>query len=99
MKALFERARPWQHALAVYLLTVVLIWPLFRLKYYAGWSSIESTFVSDARMLQDNLPHRQWQPRWYAGTRADYIYPPALRYGTALIAQAIGSTTARAYHL
>src|SRR5205823_952791 len=36
---------------------------------------------------------------WYMGTRFDYIYPPALRYGTALISLAAGISTARAYHL
>lgn len=83
----------------ILLLAAVLIWPLCRLKYLDNWPSIESTFIADARMLNANLPHPGWQPLWYCGTRFDYIYPPALRYGTALIARAIGSTTARAYHL
>lgn len=85
--------------LAVFLLTAVLIAPLFRLKYLDNWASIESTFISDARMLSENLPQQSWQPLWYCGTRWDYIYPPALRYGTALIAKLIHSTTARSYHL
>ena len=44
-------------------------------------------------------PHPGWQPLWYCGTRFDYIYPPALRYGTALISKWGGVPTARAYHL
>jgi hypothetical protein len=91
-------------------LAAVLIWPLFRLEYLDQWPSIESTFISDARMLADHLPHPGWQPLWYCGTRFDYIYPPALRYGTALILKAEQASNAwisrprhvsaaRAYHL
>ena len=50
-------------------------------------------------MLGEHLPHPNWQPLWYCGTRFDYVYPPALRYGPALIANAADITTARAYHL
>lgn len=86
-------------SLLVFILGSILIWPLFRLEYLDNWPSIESTFISDARMLAEHLPHPGWQPLWYCGTRFDYIYPPALRYGTALIAVAGHLTTARAYHL
>ncbi len=77
----------------------ILIWPLFRLKYLDNWPSIESTFISDSRMLEANLPHPGWQPLWYCGTRFDYVYPPALRYGPALLAKLGRMSTARAYHL
>lgn len=77
----------------------VLIWPLFFLEYLDNWASIESTFIADARMLIQQLPHPGWQPLWYCGTRFDYIYPPALRYGTALISLAGNVSTARGYHL
>lgn len=89
----------WFDSLLILLLAAALIWPLFRLKYLDNWASIESTFIADARMLNEHLPHPGWQPLWYCGTRFDYIYPPALRYGTALLARTIHSTTARAYHL
>src|SRR5579863_1252942 len=79
-------------------LSIILIGPLFRLKYLDNWPSIESTFIAEARMIADHLPHPGWQPLWYCGTRFDYIYPPALRYGTALIAKFAGVSTARAYH-
>lgn len=81
------------------LLTAVLIAPVFRVKYLDNWQSIESTFISDARILAGNLPHPGWQPLWYCGTRFDYIYPPALRYGTALISLAGHCSTAKAYHI
>jgi hypothetical protein len=86
-------------SLLVLCLASVLIWPLFRLEYLDNWPSIESTFIADARMLGSNLPHPGWQPLWYCGTRFDYIYPPALRYGTALIAKFGHISPARAYHL
>jgi hypothetical protein len=76
-----------------------LIYPIFVREYYSRWFSIESTFIADARMLANNLPHPGWQPLWYCGTRYDYIYPPALRYGTALISKIASISTARAYHL
>jgi hypothetical protein len=88
----------------IFLLVSTLIWPLYTLKYLDNWASIESTFIADARMLGDPMAEGQWQPLWYCGTRSDYIYPPALRYGTEWIAKLIHSQpgnpkTARAYHL
>ena len=62
-----------------------------------NWGSIESTFIADARFLMEHWPHPQWQPLWYTGTRFDYVYPPALRYGTALIAKVSGVLPVRAY--
>lgn len=85
---------------AVFLVVAILIWPLFRIKYLDLWGSIESTFISDARFLRDHWPHPNWQPNWYCGTRTDYIYPPALRYGTAAITKAVPKVLpVRAYHI
>ncbi|MCC6862008.1 MAG: hypothetical protein IT158_25780 [Bryobacterales bacterium] len=80
-------------------LSTALIWPLFRTTYLDNWASIDSTFIADARFLNRHWPHPRWQPLWYCGTRFDYIYPPALRYGTALIARTAGVPEARAYHI
>src|SRR5207249_10704524 len=85
--------------LIIFLLTAALIWPLFKANYLDKWASIESIFISDARFLKDHWPQPQWQPLWYGGTRFDYIYPPALRYGTAGLAKLYSITEARAYHL
>ncbi len=65
----------------------VLVRPLFKAKYLDKFDSIESTFVADARFLAAHAPHPRWQPLWYCGTRFDYIYPPALRYGTVLLSR------------
>ena len=87
-------------SLLIFLFAAILIWPLFKVKYVDNWGSIESTFIADARFLKDHWPHPQWQPLWYGGTRFDYVYPPALRYGTAFIAKMYPRMTeARAYHL
>src|SRR5215469_9705650 len=86
-------------SVAIFLFTCVLIAPLFKTEYLDKWGSIESTFIGDARVLRERLPHPAWQPLWYCGTRFDYIYPPALRYGVALLSLIAHISTARAYHL
>ncbi|MGA2712387.1 MAG: hypothetical protein ABSG41_04705 [Bryobacteraceae bacterium] len=86
-------------SLILVFLAVLLVKPLFNLKYLDNWPSIESTFIADARMLSEHLPHPGWQPLWYCGTRTDYIYPPALRYGTVLIAKVGHVLPVRAYHI
>jgi hypothetical protein len=85
--------------LLLLLFSIALVGPVFKIKYLDNWTSIESTFISDARILAGHMPHPGWQPLWYCGTRFDYIYPPALRYGTALIALAGHVSTAKGYHI
>ena len=85
-------------SLLIFLLGVVLIAPLFALNWFDNWGSIESTFISDARMLKDWGYAPRWQPLWYCGTRWDYIYPPALRYGTAVLSNFFKGKTTRGYH-
>ncbi|MCS7023415.1 MAG: hypothetical protein NZV14_01340 [Bryobacteraceae bacterium] len=90
----------WTDFLLVLALGAVLTWPLFQLKYSDKWASIESTFISDARFLHKHWPHPRWQPNWYTGTRFDYIYPPALRYGTAGLMKAYRKLSPpQAYHI
>jgi hypothetical protein len=85
--------------LIIFLLAAILIWPLFKVKYTTFWHSIESTFIADGRFLKDHWPHPLWQPLWYCGTRFDYVYPPALRYGTAGLSKLFPILPVRAYHL
>jgi hypothetical protein len=80
-------------------LAVILVWPLFKIKYTDNWASIESTFIADGRYLKEHWPHPRWQPLWYCGTRFDYIYPPALRYGTAALAKFTPLLPVRGYHI
>ena len=82
----------------LFVFTAVLVGPYFKVKFTDKWGSIESTFISDARYLAAHWPHPQWQPLWYMGTRFDYIYPPALRYGTAAISKVTGFWPVKAYH-
>src|ERR1700730_2521318 len=77
----------------------LLIGPLWHIEYLKNWYTIDSTFIADARFLKNHWPHPLWQPLWYCGTRFDYIYPPALRYGTAILSMAAGISTARTYHI
>jgi hypothetical protein len=84
--------------LLLFLMTAGLIRPFFRAGYTTQWGSIESSFIADARFLIAHWPHPQWQPLWYAGTRFDYVYPPALRYGTAVISMLTGAWPVKAYH-
>src|ERR1051325_132283 len=83
----------------IFLCAAFLIQPLFRIEYLKNWGSIDSTFIADARFLKEQGPHPAWQPLWYCGPRFDYIYPPALRYGTALLSTLGKVSTARGYHL
>lgn len=92
-----RRAAIFLDCVLLFCLTAALIRPLFQLKYGARWESIESTFIADGRFLKEHWPHPLWQPLWYCGTRFDYIYPPALRYGTALLARIW--IPAKAYHI
>ena len=85
--------------LLIFLIAAALIRPYVKAKYLDKWGSIESTFISDARFLIEHWPHPQWQPLWYAGKRFDYIYPPALRYGTALLSKVVGYWPVKAYHI
>jgi hypothetical protein len=82
----------------LFLLASLFLAPYYKRKYTNQWPSIESTFISDARFLVAHGPHPRWQPLWYTGTRFDYIYPPALRYGTALLSKVFGWWTVKAYH-
>jgi hypothetical protein len=83
----------------IFALSAFLIWPLFRMEYMENWGSIESTFIADGRMLRERGPHAAWQPNWYLGTRFDYVYPPALRHGTAALSKWLDVSTARSYHI
>ncbi|HWB97431.1 MAG TPA: hypothetical protein VG672_12030 [Bryobacteraceae bacterium] len=92
-----RRRRAAIDCLLIFLLAAVLIRPLFQATYLNRWDAIESTFAADGRFLRDHGPHPLWQPLWYLGTRFDYIYPPALRYGTALLSHIWPPV--RAYHI
>ena len=95
---LTRRSQILLDGLLLFLLASVFLAPYYTHKYTDQWPSIESTFISDARFLAAHWPHPQWQPLWYTGTRFDYIYPPALRYGTALLSKVFGWWTVKAYH-
>lgn len=87
-------------ALLIFLIAAGLVWPLLTSTTYLDhWESIAGAFIGDAHYLAENWPHTQWYPLWYGGTRFDYVYPPALRYGTAGLSLLLDASTARTYHL
>ena len=97
-----NRPRFWSwiiDGLLLFLAATALVRPLYKNEYLDAWNSIESTFISDGRFLSTHWPHPGWQPNWYGGTRTDYIYPPALRYGTAVLSRIRHVSTGRSYHL
>jgi len=85
--------------LFILIAAALLIGPMYKTKFYENWTIIDSTFIADGRYLAQYLPHPGWDHIWYGGTRWDYIYPPALRYGTALLSKWFGLIPARGYHL
>lgn len=83
----------------LFLLAATLILPLFQIEWMDRWDSIDGAFIGDARFIRDNPSKPEWHPDWYCGTRFDYVYPPALRFGTAMLSKWLGVSTARSYHL
>jgi hypothetical protein len=86
-------------ALLLFLLTALLIFPLFRIDYFNDWMSIEGSFIADARYIHDHWPHPNWDALWYCGNRFDYIYPPGTRYGAAIVSLVLHVVPARGYHI
>jgi hypothetical protein len=86
-------------SIVLFLSTAVLLLPLWRIRYLSYWSSIESTFIADGHLLRENWTHHLWQPLWYCGTRAGYIYPPGLSYGVAILGALLRDNFALAYHI
>src|SRR5260370_3148446 len=64
--------RPFVDSVRIFFLACILIYPLLKLEYLDNWGSIESTFISDARMLREHLPHPAWQPLWYCGRSEEH---------------------------
>jgi len=70
--------------IAVFLVNLVLAYPLFSGEYTAYIGSIESAFISDARFIAENYPNLTWNPLWYAGFPFHFSYSPVLPYLTAV---------------
>ena len=54
--------RIWLECAVIFLFAALLIGPLWTLEYLDNWGSIESTFISDARLLNEQGWFQQWQP-------------------------------------
>ena len=88
----------WLDSVVLFGLMAALVLPVFRLEYLYNWKSIEGSFIAQGHMLRENWPHHLWQPLWYCGTRADYVYPPGPRYGVAIFSALLRVSAARGYH-
>lgn len=86
-------------AALLFLIAAAVIWPFFQIEYFDNWMSIDGAFIGDARFLSEHLPDPGWTPAWYCGNRYDYLYPPAMRYSSALLVRFGGVSPARAYHI
>jgi len=71
--------------IVVFLLNLILAYPLFTGEYTAYIGSIESAFISDARFIAENYPNLTWNPLWYAGFPFHLAYSPLLPYLTAIV--------------
>jgi len=89
----------WLDSVVLFGLMAVLVLPVFRLEYLDNWKSIEGSFIAQGHALAENWPHHLWQPLWYCGTRADYVYPPGPRYGVAIFSTLLRVSSARGYHV
>jgi hypothetical protein len=85
-------------SLLLILVAAALVWPLFQTEYFDNWMSIDGAFIGDVRFLSEHLPSPGWVPYVYCGNRFDYLYPPAMRYGSAFLVRYAGFSPARAYH-
>ena len=83
----------------LFLLTALLIGPVFRIQYFNDWMSIEGSFIADARYIAEHFPYPKWHALWYCGNRFDYVYAPLTRFGSAIIALALRVVPAQAYHI
>lgn len=71
--------------IVIFLVNIVLVWPLFQGGYTQQIGSIESVFIADARFIFENFPHLGWNPYWYTGFSFHLFYTPFLPFLMALL--------------
>lgn len=83
----------------LFLLTAVLIAPLFRVEYLDNWGSTDGALITNARYVQEHFPHPKWQALWYGGARFDHLQSPATVFGTAILSKFLRVVPAHGYHI
>ncbi len=84
---------------SVFLLNVLLAYPLFTGEYTQHLGSIEASFIADSRFITENLGSN-WNPLWYCGFPFHLAYTPLIPYFVALIHMVTPIVSfARAYRL
>jgi len=67
----------------IFILNVLLIYPLFTGECTRHMGSIESAFISDARFIDEN-GFANWNPLWYCGFPFHLSYTPLIPYLTVV---------------
>ena len=86
-------------ALAIFVLNVVLNWPLFLPGESVYRDSIEAGYQGMSRFIASNPSIWGWNPLQYCGQPTQFTYLPFLHYATALIALVTGAPPEHAYKI
>ncbi len=86
-------------AVAIFLLNVVLNWPLFLPGDSRYRDSIEGGYMGMARFFAANPNPWGWSPWQYGGLPSQFIYLPGLHYASSLLALFTGLDAPTAYKL
>ena len=86
-------------AAAVFLLNVVLNWPLFLPGDSPYRDSIEAGYQGMSRFITANPSIWGWNPLQYAGQPTQFTYLPLLHYTGALVSRLTGLPAIHAYKL
>lgn len=93
-----ERAGSLTYPLFLFVVNLFITWRLLRSEYIDQLPSIEGSFISLARYIQQHWPAYDWFPLWYGGFPFTRAYQPALHYTVAVLAASAGLSSASAYH-
>ena len=96
-----QTSPPWlPHAYAALLFAVnfAIARRLFFTEFTQHTVSNEGAFMAISRFLVERWPDVRWFPFWYGGAPIENTYCPLLQVIDALVAKALGCSTALAYH-
>jgi len=80
--------------LAIFVVQVVLIAPLFAGEFTRYRGSIEAAYITDARFIVEHFPDLSWNPLWYLGFPFEWFYTPLLPAVVALVGKLIDDVPA-----
>ena len=71
--------------LGLFILNILVVYPLFKGGYTSQMGSIETAFIADAKFIYEHFPHLSWNPLWYLGFPFHLSYTPFLPYLLAFL--------------